>query len=222
LRIEIRSRFGGRVLFAHEKENNSVKATLEAGIRAGVDFYGADLSNAWLYRAELSCARLPCALLSGSNISWANLIGANLSGSDLTDVDLSYTDMSAADMSKTKLINTNMEGATLDGACLDNANAAMANFDRAELNGASFRWANMDGATYGKGVEIGNNPLIIHGLTWPVYVFKTHIRIGCRIHTKKEWLEFDDDAIRKMDYRATEFWAKWKKHILWMAFDGTE
>jgi uncharacterized protein YjbI with pentapeptide repeats len=122
----------------------------------------------------------------------------------------------------TKLINTNMKRAILDGACLEKANAERANFDWAELNGANFHLANMDGANYGKDIEIGNNPIIIHGLTWPVYVFKTHIRIGRQIHTKQEWLNFSDADIAKMESHASEFWAKWKKHILWMAFDGNE
>jgi hypothetical protein len=210
------------VLYAHDQENNSVKATLEAGVRAGAHFYGADLSNAWLYQAKLAGARLPRALFSGSNISWANLTGADLSGADLSGVDLSWANLTGANLYMAKLIHANMDGATLDGARLEKANAENANFNCTDLNGANFRLANTDGATYGTDVEIGDNPLIIHGLTWPVYIFETHIRIGCQIHTKQEWLNFSDADIAKMESRAPEFWAKWKKHILGMAFEGAE
>jgi hypothetical protein len=157
LKIEIKCRFSGKVLFEHEQEENSVKITLEAGVKAG-------------------------AYLDGAYLDGANLAGAYLARANL---DRAYLD-----------------GANLDGAYLAGANLA--------------------GATYSEGVEIGNKPLFILGLTWPVYIFKTHIKIGCQIHTKQEWLEFDDAVIAKMESRAPEFWAKWKKHILWIDFEGKE
>jgi uncharacterized protein YjbI with pentapeptide repeats len=182
LRIEIKSRFGDKVLFAHDQKNNSIKATLEAGIKAGAYLGGAYLS------------------------------GANLGGIDLSGVYLGNTDLSGADLIGAYLNGTNLGGAILSGAYLSGA----------YLSGAYLDGANLDGATYGEGVIIGNNPLFILGLTWPVYIFETHIKIGCRIHTKQEWIEFDDTDLAKMEPRALEFWSKWKKHILCMAFEGNK
>jgi len=180
LKIEIKCRFSGKVLFEHKQENNTVKITLEAGVKARANLDGAYLYGAYLY---------------GANLARANLAGANLDGA-------------------------NLARAYLYGANLARANLARANLARANLDGANLYGANLYGATYGEGIEIGNNPLFILGLTWPVYIFKTHIKIGCQIHSKQEWLTFTDSDIEKMETRAAEFWKKWKKHILWMAFEG--
>ena len=62
MNIEIKSRFRGDVLFAHDAEENSVKITLEAAVKvmadlAGAYLAGANLDGAYLARANLAGER---------------------------------------------------------------------------------------------------------------------------------------------------------------------
>lgn len=66
--IEIKSRFDSRVIFSHDCENNSIRLTVEAAVKAGANLVGANLARANLARA---------------NLTWANLTGANLTGANL-------------------------------------------------------------------------------------------------------------------------------------------
>jgi uncharacterized protein YjbI with pentapeptide repeats len=111
LKIEIKSRFTGSVLFAHEAEENTLAITLKMAIAACADLYGADL-----YGADLSGADLYGADLSRADLSGANLSGANLSGADLYGADLSGADLYGADLSRADLSGANLSGADLYGA----------------------------------------------------------------------------------------------------------
>jgi len=240
LKIEIKNRFSGKVLFDYEQEENSVKITLEAGIKEcvdlsyahlrgadlsgadmrGADLNGADLRGADLSYAHLSGADLRDAYLGDVHLRGAHLSGAHLSGTAQVGADMRGAHLSGANLSGAELSYAHLSGANLRGADLSYANLNSADLRGAHLSGADLRGAYLNSATYGEGVIIGNNPLFILGLTWQVYIFETHIKIGCHIHTKQEWLEFNDADIAKMEPRAPVFWAKWKKHILWMAFEG--
>ena len=56
---------------------------------------------------------------------------------------------------------------------------------------------------------------IISGLVYKIWIMDTHIKIGCEIHEKKEWSEFSDRDILKMDgNKALKFWNENKKWIL--------
>lgn len=67
-KIEIKERFCGAVLFAHEAEGNALRVTLEAAVSAraylgdadlrGADLSGAGLSGAYLRGADLRDAKL--------------------------------------------------------------------------------------------------------------------------------------------------------------------
>ena len=93
MKIEIKCRFSGKVLFEHDVENNTTKLTVEAAVKAGANLdgaslYGANLDGASLYGASLARASLARASLSGANLSGANLSGANLAGANLAWADL--------------------------------------------------------------------------------------------------------------------------------------
>ena len=83
MKVEIKNRCSASILFSFEAEQNSVRLTLEAGIRQGADLRGADLRGANLYGANLRGADLRGANLYGANLYGANLYGANLRGADL-------------------------------------------------------------------------------------------------------------------------------------------
>ena len=77
IKIQIKSTWG-EVLFEYEKENNTLKETLEEAVK-----HGANLTRANLYGANLDGANLDGANLDGANLTRANLYGANLYGANL-------------------------------------------------------------------------------------------------------------------------------------------
>ena len=75
MKIEIKNRYPGDVIYSNDCENNTVKITVLEAIKSR-----ANLSRANLFGADLSDANLFGANLSGADLSGANLFGANLSG----------------------------------------------------------------------------------------------------------------------------------------------
>ena len=120
IKIQIKSVFG-KVLFELEKENNTIKETLEQAIK----------ENANLYNANLEGANLRGANLEGANLYNANLYNAYLRGANLRGANLE---------------DANLEGANLYNAYLRGANLEGANLEGANLRGANLRGANLEGA----------------------------------------------------------------------------
>lgn len=73
MKIQIKNKYTQKVLFEHKCDNNTIKVTLEAAVKAG---------------ADLGCAYLGGADLVGANLRGADLRGANLRGADLRGADL--------------------------------------------------------------------------------------------------------------------------------------
>ena len=71
------------ILFEFEKENNSIKDTLEEAINNNANLSCADLRGADLRGANLSCADLRWADLCDADLRWADLCDANLRDADL-------------------------------------------------------------------------------------------------------------------------------------------
>ena len=145
IKIQIKSVFGD-VLFEYEKENNTIKDTVEeaAGRRIplnGANLYGANLDGANLYGANLDGASLNRASLNRASLYRANLDGAslyraNLDGASLYRASLYRANLDGASLNRASLYRANLDGANLDGA----------NLYRANLDGASLYGANLDGA----------------------------------------------------------------------------
>ena len=121
MKIQIKARFTGSVLFEHDAEGNTISITLQAAVKARANLVGANLVGANLARANLARANLDGAYLDGAYLGGANLARANLDGA--------YLD--GANLARAKL-----DGAYLDGAYLGGANLARANLARAKLDGA--------------------------------------------------------------------------------------
>ena len=66
IKIEIKNRWTGEILFEYEKENNTIKDTLVEAVSRGADLSGAYLRGAYLSGADLSGADLRGAYLSGA------------------------------------------------------------------------------------------------------------------------------------------------------------
>ena len=96
IKIEIKSRWAGKVLFEYEAVDNTIAKTMEAAVKSGANLSGADLSGADLRRADLSGAYIIGANLSGANLSGANLSGAYLSGAYLSGAYLRGAYLSGA------------------------------------------------------------------------------------------------------------------------------
>ena len=116
MKIQIKSMFG-KVLFELEKENNTIKYTLEQAIKKR-----ANLINANLEGANLEDANLEDANLRGANLRNANLYNANLYNANLINATLRGAN----------LYNANLEGAYLRGANLEGANLYNANLYNAK------------------------------------------------------------------------------------------
>ena len=98
MKIEIKNRWTGKVLFEFETENNTVKATLLEGIKQGADLQGADLRG-----ADLQGANLRGADLRGVNLLCADLRGADLRDADLRGVNLQCANLRGADLQGVKI-----------------------------------------------------------------------------------------------------------------------
>jgi hypothetical protein len=180
MKIEIKNRFTGEIIFSHEAEENSVSATVKAALEVNTDLRGANLRGADLIDADLRGADL-----RGANLRGADLRGANLSGADLRGANLSGADLRGANLS-----GADLRGADLSGADLIDAN----------LSGADLIDANLSGADLS----------ILQTNIWTVYIQPNHIRIGCQYHTAVEWFGFYDKRIAAMDSKALGWWKQWK------------
>lgn len=98
LKIQIKSNFGS-VLFEYEKENNTLKDTIEQAIKSSANLSSANLNSANLSYANLRSADLRYANLRYANLSYANLSSANLSSADLRYANLSSANIRSADLS---------------------------------------------------------------------------------------------------------------------------
>ena len=108
IKIQIKSVFG-KVLFELEKENNTIKETLEQAIKEnanlrGANLYNANLYNANLYNANLYNANLEDANLEDANLEDANLRSANLEGANLEGANLRSANLEGAKNKETAIL----------------------------------------------------------------------------------------------------------------------
>lgn len=82
-KIEIKNRYSDNVLFEYEKENNTIKDTLQEAVKQDICLKYADLEGADLEGAYLKGAYLNGAYLNGANLEGAYLRGAYLNGAIL-------------------------------------------------------------------------------------------------------------------------------------------
>ena len=129
-----------------------------------------------------------------------SLCNANLSNAGLRNADLSYANLRAADLSGANLRYTNLRGANLRAADLSGANLRAADLRGANLRAADLRWC------IGNMREIKSAQFDTYDVTWT----KDALAIGYQQHLIKEWWQFDDATITKMDGDMMLWWKKWK------------
>ena len=98
IKIEIRNRWTGSVVFEYTKEGNTITETVLDAIRRGANLRGADLCGANLRGANLRDADLRGADLCGADLYDADLCDADLRGANLRDADLRGADLRGADL----------------------------------------------------------------------------------------------------------------------------
>ena len=121
IKIEIRNRWTGSVVFEYTKEGNTITETVLDAIRRGADLRDADLCGADLRDADLCDADLCGADLCGADLRGSNLCDADLCGADLRGSDLRGSDLCDADLCGANLCGANLRGANLRGANLRDA-----------------------------------------------------------------------------------------------------
>lgn len=127
IKIEIRNRWTGSVVFEYTKEGNTITETVLEAIRRGADLCGANLYGADLRGSNLRCANLCDVDLCDADLCGANLCGADLYGADLCDADLYGADLCNADLRCANLCGANLCGANLYGADLRSTDLRGAN-----------------------------------------------------------------------------------------------
>ena len=128
--------------------------------------------------------------LCNANLRYTNLRGANLGYADLSSADLRYADLSYANLGSVDLSYANLSG----------ANLRYTNLRGADLSGANLRWC------IGNMREIKSAQFDTYEVTWS----KDSLAIGYQQHLIKEWWQFDDATITKMDGDMLLWWKKWK------------
>jgi len=126
LKLEIKNRFTGKIIFTYEKENNTIKDTVLQALKEGANLRGADLGGAYLEGANLRGADLEGAYLEGADLRGADLEGAylggaNLGGANLRGAYLRGAYLGGADLGYSYLRGAYLEGADLEGADLRDA-----------------------------------------------------------------------------------------------------
>ena len=102
IKIEIRNRWTGSVVFEYTKEGNTITETVLEAIRRGANLYGANLCDANLRDADLRGANLRGANLRDADLRGADLRGANLRNANLRDANLRGADLRDADLRNAK------------------------------------------------------------------------------------------------------------------------
>jgi uncharacterized protein YjbI with pentapeptide repeats len=121
MKIEIKARITGAVLFTHEAEGNTLRLTLEKAVSLKAYLGGAYLGGAYLGGADLGGAYQRGADLGGADLGGAYLRGADLGGADLRGADLGGADLRGAYLRGAYLGGADLGGAYLGGADLGGA-----------------------------------------------------------------------------------------------------
>jgi len=97
MKIEIKNRFTGDVIFTHECENNTIKITVEEAVKSDANLWNANLSDANLRNANLSDAKnldktvkLPMYCKWTHGISIGNLIHIGCEKRTIEEWDLFF------------------------------------------------------------------------------------------------------------------------------------
>ena len=107
MKIEIKNRHTGEVIYSHECEGNTIKKTVEKAVKENANLWNAYLWNANLRNANLGNADLRNANLGNANLRNADLRNANLRNAYLGNAYLRNANLENA-KNKDKAVNVPM------------------------------------------------------------------------------------------------------------------
>ena len=122
----------------------------------GTDFSGSNLGGANLAGANMAGANLAGTVLTGAGLDGADLTGANLDGAVIEQADLRNTVFGdAPNLNNVSLRGSNLQMCPLAGASIRNADLRGADFRGADLADADLEGGNFDGASF-ENVDLRN------------------------------------------------------------------
>ena len=71
-----------------------------------------------------------------------------------------------------------------------------------------------DNAKVSGNAIVSKTPKILTGFKYDIQVFDNVIAIGCKQHTKEEWLAMTNDEISELDGKQDESFVEWVKQFL--------
>ncbi len=163
---------------------------------ANVDFENVNFKNANLEDANFNNANLENAYFYNANLEDAYFNNANLENAYFNN----------ANFYNVNFYNANLKNANLENAYFYNVNFYNANLEDANLKNAKFS----------DKLIIKNNKRSYYAESdYYCWIFEGIIKIGCEVHSYKNWKSFTDKEILKMDgKKALKFWKKEKEIIL--------
>ena len=210
MRIEIKNRFSGSVIWAHEARKNSRKVTVEAAVKAGINLNEANLVGVNLEKADLTKARLSGANLKGACLSGAYLARADLSGANLERADLSGAYLAGADLTKANLTRALLDTADLTRANLNGANLAWAYLVRARLRETNLAEANLKSGErlIGKRPIFQVGPIQGHHTYFVAYLTNKGLRFDIEGRSQVSREDFEQYLLNVFGdrVRAKEYW----------------
>ena len=212
IKLSIKNRWTGSIIFEYEKENNNIKETLLEAVKQC-----ADLRGAYLQGADLQGAYLQGADLRGADLRGAYLQGADLQGAYLQCAYLQGADLQGAYLQCAYLQGADLQGADLRGAYLQGADLQGAYLQCAYLQGAYLQCAYLQGADL-QGEKIYKAVVFTGLYDYIVIPYITEegikrIKMGCHNRTLEEWNndfwnnpnEFPNDNSEKSNLRMMAF-----------------
>jgi len=131
MKIQIKHRYTGDVIFEHDCEDNNIKKTVLKAIELGSNLSYSNLRGSDLSGSDLSGSNLRGSDLSGSDLSGSNLSYSNLRGSDLSGSDLSYSNLSGSDLRGSDLRGSDLRGSDLRGSDLSGSDLSGSDLSQA-------------------------------------------------------------------------------------------
>jgi pentapeptide repeat protein len=148
IKLSIKNRWTGAIIFEYEKEDNTMKQTVLEAIKSYADLSSADLSSADLRYADLRNANLRYANLRYADLRSADLRYANLRYADLRSADLSSADLRYADLGYANLRSADLRSTDLSSIKNDFWDVLLHSIPEIEFLKKNIIEGNIDGSTY--------------------------------------------------------------------------
>ena len=122
----------------------------------------------------------------------------------LVGVDFQGRDIQGWDLQEANFRKANLKGANFKGI-----NLLGADFEKARLKGTNFTGVNLELVT-GNGKELVSKQISKYWVVW----WRDRIQIGCKKHSRDEWLAFSDREINALNPNALAWWKNHKEEVI--------